>query len=98
MTDTETLNSAIRDFVDAAKRLERLGLGTSIHLSVHHCAQEPFFAADFLGSEFPSENGDPEYGHVKGQKDGYLSRRILRGSGVLFELYMDTSDREKATV
>jgi hypothetical protein len=91
----DQLNAAVRDLVEAGSRLARLGLGTSVLLSVHHCAEEPFFAVDFLGSTFDNENGDPTYGHVRGHGNGYLARRIFRGDNVGLELFMDTPTRRE---
>lgn len=99
MADQATLNAAYRDLLDAAKRVQRL-TDASVHVDLHIPPENEseFFGLDFVWSDWESEDGDPKYGHVEGQKHGYLSRMIFRGDGVLAQLFMNTPIRRKASI
>ena len=92
MATIDELNEAYSDLLDAARRVHRL-TGARVHIGAHNLQQSDFFAARFVASDFSNENGDPEYGHVKGHEKAYLARRIYRGDGVIFETFMSTAPR-----
>lgn len=86
----DTLNEALRDLLEAAKRVQRI-TGAHVNVDLHKLGETDFFAADHIGSDFPNEDGDPSYGHVKGQKHAYLSRLLYRGDGVLYQLFANVA-------
>jgi hypothetical protein len=83
---TDVLNEALRDLLEAAKRVQRL-TGANVNVDLHKVSEADFFGADHIESAFDGEDGSPSYGHVKGHEHAYLSRLIYRGDGVLYQLF-----------
>lgn len=89
------LNEALRDLLEAAKRVQRL-TGANVNIDLHKVREDDFFAADHIGSDFHDEDGSPSYGHVKGHETAYLCRLLYRRNGVLYQLFANVAPTKDA--